>query len=266
MIDVRRYDGSDPPDSHYHTGFELLYIETGRVRIRVAGHEYEAFAPACVFFSNLEMHALDQAGVDYARYTVIASPEEATAALKNPLLLSVFRNRPKDFVHVLKCPGREPEGYLQAMLREAERSDGFGEGCLQSLFYLLLTTLYRLQPDFFPLSRHACSDSLLAVQQYLDEHYRENLSVQEVARRFFVSPGYLQHRFTELVGCSPKQYLILTRLSAAQRMLLTTGLTVAEIAGECGFAEANNFIRRFSAHFGETPAQYRKSRQAAAEE
>ena len=259
MIEVRWYDGSDPPDSHFHTGFELLYIQSGCVHIRVAGREYEASAPACVFFSNLEPHALSQAGPDYARYTVLLSPEEATAALKNPLLLSAFRNRPKDFCHVMQCEGRAPEGYLEAMRRESEREDGFREGCLQSLFYLLLAALYRQTPDFFPLARHACSDSILAVQQYLDEHFRENLSVQEVARQFFISPGYLQHRFTELVGCSPKQYLILSRLSAAQRMLLTTRLTVAEIAGECGFAEANNFIRRFSAHFGETPAQYRRN-------
>ena len=259
MIEVRWYDGSDPPDSHFHTGFELLYIQSGCVHIRVAGREYEASAPACVFFSNLEPHALSQAGPDYARYTVLLSPEEATAALKNPLLLSAFRNRPKDFCHVMQCEGRAPEGYLEAMLRESEREDGFREGCLQSLFYLLLAALYRQTPDFFPLARHACSDSILAVQQYLDEHFRENLSVQEVARQFFISPGYLQHRFTELVGCSPKQYLILSRLSAAQHMLLTTRLTVAEIAGECGFAEANNFIRRFAAHFGETPAQYRRN-------
>ena len=33
----------------------------------------------------------------------------------------------------------------------------------------------------------------------------------------------------------------------------------AEVAAECGFAEANNFIRRFAAHFGETPAQYRRN-------
>ena len=103
MIEVRWYDGSDPPDSHFHTGFELLYIQSGCVQIRVAGREYEASAPACVFFSNLEPHALSQAGPDYARYTVLLSPEEATAALKNPLLLSAFRNRPKDFCHVMTC-------------------------------------------------------------------------------------------------------------------------------------------------------------------
>ena len=209
MIEVHRYDGSDPPDSHFHTGFELLYIQSGYVHIRVAGREYEASAPACVFFSNLEPHALSQAGPDYVRYTVLLSPEEATAALKNPLLLSAFRNRPKDFCHVMQCDGRAPEGYLAAMLRESR---------------------------------------------------------QEVARQFFISPGYLQHRFTELVGCSPKQYLILSRLSSAQRMLLTTQLTVAEIAAECGFAEANNFIRRFSAHFGETPAQYRRNQAEQAKE
>lgn len=260
MIEVQEYRQTGVPDSHYHTGFELLYIRRGRVRIQVAGREYRATAPACAFFSNLEPHALDEADEQYERYTLLISPEEAATALKNPLLLSVFRNRPRDFYHLLPCESRVPEPYLEAMLAETAREDGFREACLQSLFSLLLTALYRQAPDFFPLSRHECSDSLLAVQQYLDEHFRENLSIQEVARRFFISPGYLQHRFGELVGCSPKQYLILSRLSAAQRLLLTTPLTVNQIAAECGFADVNNFIRRFSSHFGETPAQYRKKR------
>ena len=151
------------------------------------------------------------------------------------------------------------------MLNETARGDAFSESCLQGLFYRLIVTLYRLHPDFFPLHNHEYSSSLLAVQQYLDEHYRENLSIQEIAQHFFVSPGYLQHRFTELVGCSPKQYLILSRLSAAQHLLLTTRLTIAQVAAECGFSSANNFIRRFSSHFGETPTQYRSQHASQAE-
>lgn len=257
-MDIQKFCLSSVPDSHAHTGFELLYVQRGSVRVRVSGREYRVCAPACVFFSNLEPHALDQASEDYERYTVLASPEEAAAALKSPLLLSAFRNRPKDFCHALPCEEPSVLPLLEAMRAEARREDGLTELCLQNLFCLLIASLYRQAPDFFPLSRHVCSDSLLAVQQYMDEHFCEDLSIQELARRFFISPGYLQHRFAELVGCSPKQYLLLNRLSAAQRLLLTTRLTVSQIAAECGFASANNFIRRFAAHYGETPARYRK--------
>ncbi len=258
MLSITRYDSPQVPQAHDHAGYELIYIDQGRAAVEAGGRTYEAQAPACVFLSNLEKHRLRPLSEPYVRYALIIPPEEALSALRSPLLLSPFRNRPRDFSHVLACPPLA--AHFEQMLEEAGHDDIFTEACLQHRLYLLMTKLYRCAPEAFPLSRHQYPESLLAVQQYLDEHFQEDISIQELSRRFFISAGYLQHRFTELAGCSPKQYLILNRLYAAQQLLLTTQMRVTEVALACGFPDSANFIRRFSARYGETPARYRKSR------
>ena len=69
---------------------------------------------------------------------------------------------------------------------------------------------------------------------------------------------YLTHLFKKQVGYSPKQYILLNRLSYAQELLETTQLQVSQVALQCGFGDVNNFIRAFREWFGVSPSQFRK--------
>ena len=60
------------------------------------------------------------------------------------------------------------------------------------------------------------------------------------------------------MGYSPKQYLLLNRLSYAQELLENSDLPVSQIAFQCGFGDANNFIRAFRESFGLSPSQFRQ--------
>ncbi|MFR6258370.1 MAG: helix-turn-helix transcriptional regulator, partial [Anaerovoracaceae bacterium] len=101
-------------------------------------------------------------------------------------------------------------------------------------------------------------ESIYQVQKYIDQNFAQDIKIKELAEKFYINFYYLSHTFKELTGYSPKQYLLLNRLTYSKELLAQTSLSVGEIAMRCGFSDANSFIRTFRRHYGTTPSQYRR--------
>lgn len=243
----------DVEQTHFHADYEMLYISKGWAEVEIGGRHYRAESPCVIFLGNLETHRIVSVSEDYERYVLIAPPESLKAAPAE--LLSVFRSRPDDFEHVLSLANSPAnvEPLFQSAAREAQLNDGFSQSCAESYVRLILVELYRFAPTAFPAGRHRIPPALIEIQRYLDEHFTENLSISEVSAQFYVSPTTLRRLFREFVGCSPKQYILLSRLSLARALLESEGLSIAAVAEKCGFADASHFIRCFKARYGATP-------------
>ncbi len=97
------------------------------------------------------------------------------------------------------------------------------------------------------------------VQEYIDCHFREPLTLQELGEALHASPYYLSHVFKEASGYSPMQYLTRRRIGEAQNLLLETDLPIACIAEEVGYDTQNYFNLQFSKHVGMPPRKFRQS-------
>lgn len=93
---------------------------------------------------------------------------------------------------------------------------------------------------------------------YARQHFREPITLKEVAERFFVSASYLGRSFQKAAGIPFKQYVNELRIEEAKRLLRQTDRLIYEIAEETGFAESKYFIARFTAMVGMSPMEYRK--------
>lgn len=127
---------------------------------------------------------------------------------------------------------------------------------LMRLFWLLETgdSLHRYQP-----SCHNRSDSLRPILEYMNDHFTEELTVEQLALRANLSKSYFMNCFKQTAGVSAMEYIIQLRISAACRMLLSPDITVAEAAFSCGFNNLSNFNRHFKRIVGCTPVKYKKS-------
>lgn len=96
------------------------------------------------------------------------------------------------------------------------------------------------------------------VKFYLDTNYAEKLVLKDVARSFGIHPNYMTRIFHEKYGVSPKKYLMDLKLKKACRLLTTTTLPIAVIAGSLGFDDQLAFSRIFRKEFGEAPSVYRR--------
>jgi len=73
-----------------------------------------------------------------------------------------------------------------------------------------------------------------------------------------LSPFHFQRRFTELLGLTPKHFLLACQIRQAKRMLMERKIPLAEIAAKCGFAHQSHFTSRFKQATGLTPTRWRR--------
>ena len=97
------------------------------------------------------------------------------------------------------------------------------------------------------------------IRDYLDQHYRQKLTIETVAGALDLVPSYVSHIFKQEIGISPIQYVLMRRFGEAQSLLMDTDLSVNEISDLLGFATTAHFNAMFKKHIGITPGQYRKS-------
>lgn len=95
---------------------------------------------------------------------------------------------------------------------------------------------------------------------YIQDHYSEECSLDEIAAHFYISRAYLTRIFKLITGFTIKEYLTLCRIRNAKTLLQTTNLSVTEIADRTGFGNITNFEKNFKNMTSMTPLQYRKQK------
>lgn len=100
--------------------------------------------------------------------------------------------------------------------------------------------------------------SLQNVKTYLEEHYAEHISLDQLAEQFFINKFYLTRVFKEQFGTTILSYLDHTRITQAKRLLRFSDMTVEEIGRQVGIEEPGYFNRVFKKIEGVTPGEYRK--------
>jgi AraC-like DNA-binding protein len=94
--------------------------------------------------------------------------------------------------------------------------------------------------------------------EYALAHYRQRISVEDLAGRAGLSASQLQREFRRLFGMSVGDYLLRLRILMAQRRLRETADAIGRIATDCGFYDQSHFTRAFKTHTGLPPQQYRR--------
>jgi AraC-like DNA-binding protein len=98
---------------------------------------------------------------------------------------------------------------------------------------------------------------LQAIRDWVDDNFRSDLSRESVAEVFHITPNHLSHLFSRDLGIGFGAYLTGVRLESAKALLGDYELSIKEIAGHCGFADANYFSRLFRKRTGRSPSDYR---------
>ena len=93
---------------------------------------------------------------------------------------------------------------------------------------------------------------------YLRDHFREPITVTELAKLAGMSVRQFNRRFQEVFQTSPRTFLIKTRIQAACASLRDSDTPISEIAIDFGFYDQSSFTQHFRRHMGITPLQFRK--------
>jgi len=96
------------------------------------------------------------------------------------------------------------------------------------------------------------------VRKYMEEHYADNLSLEEVSRLVNISPYYFSKLFKDEAGTNFIDYLTSIRVAKAKEFLKDPALNIKEVCVKCGYKDQNYFSRIFKKQENETPSEYRE--------
>lgn len=151
--------------------------------------------------------------------------------------------------------GADIAARLDAVLDLARRWDAGAELHASAQVAALLAGVLAAPDD----AADPAAARLDAVRAYLIAHCAENISLDDLAARFYVSKYYLARSFKRRYGETIVTCLHAARLDAAKQMLRYTDLTLGQIAARCGYKEQAYFTRRFRAAEGQTAGEYRRA-------
>lgn len=104
--------------------------------------------------------------------------------------------------------------------------------------------------------------SIARAQHYMEQHYGEKITVEQLAALSYVSASSLTHKFKKELGISPIEYLIDIRIQKSKIYLQRKQLPLTEVAVICGFSSLSYFSTSFQKRVGLTPSEYQRKYQA----
>ncbi|MCD7822983.1 MAG: AraC family transcriptional regulator [Oscillospiraceae bacterium] len=150
-------------------------------------------------------------------------------------------------------------GIISEIGRTASSESYIRDMEINGLLSLLLTEIMR---NSWNPERHgselAKRNDLRSVRDYLDEHYKENIRLDDLAAKFYISKYYLAHIFKEQYGTTINGYLGQVRITNAKKHLRFSDRSLESIGADCGYSDVNYFIRMFKKAEGMTPSEFRR--------
>lgn len=252
-------------DYHYHEFDKLIFFLGGKVTYMVEGVAY-FLQPWDVLFiqHNLIHKPIIDPAEPYER-VVVWLGRDYLAERSDPggRLDSCFDLTRERGFHLLRTGAERRLQYMQTIqqLEEALRSEEFGAARLadtlcQQLMIGVNRDILRSRTAQEERDSYRVDVKLEGVLKYIAAHLEEELSVDLLAKQFYISRYYLMHRFKEVTGYTVHQYISQKRLLRAGEMI-RAGVPVMKAAEEAGFSEYSSFLRAFQKTFHMSPREFR---------
>lgn len=150
--------------------------------------------------------------------------------------------------------------YLKSLLQEMELQDEKYESVCQNLLEVLIINMVRrTKANLIVAPSQKITKECRFVEQYINNHYKEDITLELLSEKAFMNKYYLVHAFKQYKGISPINYLIRLRIEEAKELLETTNYPISQISDVCGFSSQSYFSQVFKKTTEKTPNEYRKA-------
>lgn len=259
---VCRYSYKTPVTAYE---YRLFYLLDGECGLCLEGTEYALRAGDCLMipggrayrFSFREDAPAEQYVVNFdmdcAHADVGAQPPDPPACFDEGRLIRPRQAAPLDQTLCLRS-ARALEEPLARLMREHEGGGPYRDELCSALLKEVLLRALRLSrgaPTPLP-------EPVAGLLEYLNGHYCERITGESLSRRFNYHAYYLGKRFREAMGVGIHQYVLSLRLKKCERLLISSTMSVTEIAAQCGFSSASHLAEAFRRAYRQSPGAYRE--------
>ena len=250
-----------PCDLHYHDELEFVPVFAGELTCIVDGVRYTAHAGEVIFVNS---------GIPHE--TVSSTPYRDTGLIQFRLQdfteseierivrYSVkYRSFVGTPVHVIR--DRDFFATVEELLREsAEKQKGY-ERLVKSSVLRILGFLYRADylSDGLELYHRKEVQKILPALSYINENYRNELTLEEISAHLGFNASYFCRIFKEATGATFKEYLNFVRICKAEKLLAKTQDSILEISSAVGISSLSYFNRIFKKYHSCSPTTFRNA-------
>ncbi|MBP3609623.1 MAG: helix-turn-helix transcriptional regulator [Lachnospiraceae bacterium] len=152
------------------------------------------------------------------------------------------------------------KGMFFDILEEYQKNTPYKEFILQGMLFRLFTTILEEHIPAQPMTQHPTplSPQIINAIVYMEDHYKEQPSMEAVAQYAGFSAGYFSRLFHAQLGMTYSTYLSNIQQRHVQILLSTTDRSIMEIAHETGYCHGEYLSAQFKKRTGMTPSEYRK--------
>ena len=253
---------SDVPwryEIHDHSAVEVLLTIDGTVTYTVEDTVYQVRKGEVLIIPPDTPHSLSMEEGS-SRYLFLFEPD-AIMSMRDIKSIAMYFNKPFHLRDGSEAHVRIRELLLRAWDAYEKREMMWNTVCYSCILRIYATLgqqyLSGVRPRTDDGLRNMDSEVITAVMTYINNHYREELSLEDVARFAGFSRYYFSRSFKRQTGYSFKDYLCQKRLQVAMDLLIRTNHSMRDVAIESGFGSVATFNRVFREKKGCTPTQYR---------
>lgn len=243
-------DWNSMPHTHHFT--ELFYVLKGQGYFLVEGNEFPVKEDDMIIINPNVTHTERGTEDNPLEYIVLG--------IDGLAFKDGHKNRIYDYsLHNFHSYKKEISFYLNELLQEVQNKPYQFEYICQNLLEILIINLVReTEKKLSVTPSKKITKECRSIEQYLDEHFQEDITLQTLSELTYLNKYYLVHAFKDYKGVSPINYLIQRRVLEAKHLLETTNHSIAKIADLVGFSSQSYFSQIFKKETNVTPNAYRK--------
>lgn len=249
---------------NWHEEMQFYYVVSGQARIRCESDVFDLLAGEMLLVNCNELHVIESLCKKLSFYSIridLASMFQDMPDLHKVNYVELLMQQRIVFNRFIdKKEAITP--LLRRLIREhAARLPGFELSMKADLLQILLNLIRNHIQKVYTKKRFDLKlnslNQLKSAFSYMNEHYKETITVHDLAARAHMSEAHFCRTFKKLYGRSVIAHINELRVDKAEQLLQNTSLTITEIAFSVGFNDANYFSRVFRKKRGVSPQQAR---------
>jgi len=250
---------------HSHDFYELYFFVNGDASYIIENGHYKMQSGDILLISPQNLHQLDinDSNETYERIVLWLNPKyvkRLSSSKTNLATCFTVCDKRKDFLIRDFLLSQNVNNLLTELYTRNDAKD-FGNDieCENIIRQILLALCkYEQTVENNPvdsMKSQRTNPTVATVIEYIDSHLSENLSLDILAEKIYMSKFYLSRLFKEETSSTIHQYVLKKRLTLSKHFI-EKDLPITEVCTKCGFQDYSHFFRAFKTEFGITPKQY----------
>ncbi len=253
-------------DFHFHDLYEIYYAMSDGVKYFVEDSVYEVEKGNIFIFNSMEIHkTIIPPSINYERCIILFKPDfiEGLSTM-NTDILNCFLNRKPGHFNKISTDNRNSQLFCELIKKTQKymQSNCYGSDIYRKIYLaeilLMVNSLYNLSTTECGINMEKFEYARVKpVIRYIRNNLNENLSLDKLAMKFYISRYHMGYLFKKATGFTINNYIINLRIIEAKK-LLREGYSVSSVCETVGFGNVSHFIRTFKKYTGTSPKQYAK--------